>query len=179
MLDANGETVLDQFTYSSKWQNPILISVADVSLEKINPALPVQSQSSWHSAASSVNYGTPGYKNSQYRALEQGNSANKVWLEKDYFSPNNDGADDVLLIHFAAELVGTSANIQIFNSVGEKIRQLSNNILLPPEGFISWDGVADNGKIANAGVYILYFQFFNNTNSTKNIIKLPVVLTNR
>jgi hypothetical protein len=60
-------TVTDEVTYRDDWHFKLIDNAEGVSLERIDPAGPSQQASNWHSAASTAGYGTPGYKNSQYR----------------------------------------------------------------------------------------------------------------
>ena len=46
-----------------------------------------------------MNYSTPGKQNSQYN--EGGLFTNSFSLEKSFFSPNNDGINDVLILHYS------------------------------------------------------------------------------
>lgn len=177
LTDENNEIIYDQFTYSSKWHHPLVKNAAGVSLEKINPNMPTQSQESWHSASSEVDYGTPGYRNSQYRELESDVTKDNVWIEPEYFSPDNDGVLDVCFIRYATEHVGSVANAIIFNAVGEKVYRLYSDALLSSEGYIIWDGKTDSGKLANSGVYVLYLQLFNPSTGKKSEFKLPIVVS--
>ncbi|MDR1652331.1 MAG: hypothetical protein LBS01_01530 [Prevotellaceae bacterium] len=180
LLDEDGTNEFDSFSYSSKWHHPLVNNVKNVSLEKINPSMPSQSASSWHSAASQVQYGTPGYMNSQFREIAGSQSENRVWLATEHFSPDNDGFNDLCYIHYATELAGATANAAIFDAVGNRIKQLCDRVLLSADGYMVWDGTKTNGKLANPGVYVLYFQLFNvNGDSKTQEIKLPVVLTMR
>jgi len=47
-------------------QFPLLIYYDGVALERINPDVSSNDENNWHSAAESVGFGTPGYKNSQF-----------------------------------------------------------------------------------------------------------------
>lgn len=151
-----------------------------VSLERINPDLLSQSPSSWHSAASEVRYGTPGYKNSQFRDLSTTAVPEKwVWVEPEAFSPDNDGVDDVSFIRYKTDAVGYTANVIVFNSVGMKIKQLASNVLLTSDGILTWDGKTDRGLNVNPGIYVLYFEMINAENGVKKIEKLPLVVSAR
>jgi hypothetical protein len=151
-----------------------------VALERINPLLPTQNPESWHSAASEVNYGTPGYRNSQYREFSGNETTQKtVWTDPEAFSPDNDGVNDVCFIHYKTETAGYVANAVILNQVGVKVFQLASNILLATEGFLSWDGRTDKGKSANVGIYILYFEMFNPQTGGRKKLKLPIVVSTR
>ncbi|MCL2596588.1 MAG: lamin tail domain-containing protein [Paludibacter sp.] len=179
LLDENAGSEFDSFTYSPKMHYILLNNTRNVSLEKINPKMPSNDINSWHSAAFDVNYGTPGYKNSQYHELQNNKNDNRIWLETEYFSPDNDGYNDLCYIYYATELIGSTANAVIFDALGNRIKQLCNNVLLSSEGFLTWDGTRQDGKMANPAVYVLYFQFFNPNTAEKKEIKLPIVLTMR
>ncbi|MDR0811957.1 MAG: Ig-like domain-containing protein, partial [Paludibacter sp.] len=157
--------VLEEFTYNAKWHHALIKNKKGVALEKINPDLPANSAESWHSAASEVSYGTPGYRNSQYREItKNAETENFVWTEPPAFSPDNDGFEDVCFVHYNMAESGFVANITIFTATGIKIKQLAANYLLQPEGFITWDGATDNGKLANAGIYVILFEAINPNN---------------
>jgi len=180
LTNAAKDTVYEELTYNVKWHHSLVKNPKGVALERINPQLPTQNPASWHSAASEVNYGTPGYKNSQYRELDQGAEIEKfVWTEPECFSPDNDGVDDVCFIHYKTDAVGYVANAVILNVVGVKIFQLASNILLSTEGFITWDGRTDKGKNANVGIYVLYFEMFNPTTGSRKNVKMPIVVSSR
>ncbi len=172
--------VLDEVRYNTKWHHTLVKNPKGVSLERINPELPSQSPSSWHSAGSEVRYGTPGYKNSQYRDLEIALEQDKwVWVEPEAFSPDNDGIDDVCFIRYKTEAVGYTANVIIFNSVGVKIKQLVSNYLLTPDGVLLWDGKTDREQNVNPGIYVLYFEMTNVDNGVKKVEKLPLIVSAR
>ncbi len=180
LCNAAKDTIYDELTYNSNWHHVLIKNPKGVALERINPELITQNPVSWHSAASETNYGTPGYKNSQYRELVSEAKTEKfVWVDPEAFSPDNDGTDDVCFIRYKTELNGYVANAIVFNAVGVKVRQLVSNTLLASEGFLTWDGKTDNGKNANVGVYVLYFEIFNPQNGSRKQQKLPIVVSSR
>jgi hypothetical protein len=180
LANSKADTVYDELTYNEKWHHLMIKNPQGVALERINPALPTQSAESWHSAASEVKYGTPGYKNSQYREIENTFSNKQfVWVEPEAFSPDNDGTDDVCFIKYRTPTEGFVANAQIINATGTKVFQLVSNALLSSEGFFSWDGRTDNGKIANAGIYVLYFEMIQPKTGQKKQMKIPIVVSAR
>jgi hypothetical protein len=180
LTNAAKDTIYDELTYNVKWHHILIKNPKGVALERINPDMPTQDANSWHSAGSEVNYGTPGYKNSQYRdILSEENSEKFVWADPECFSPDNDGVNDVCFIRYKTEMNGYVANAVILNSVGVKVFQLASDILLSSEGFFSWDGRNDNGKIANAGIYVLCFEIFNPKIGARKRIKLPIVVSSR
>lgn len=180
LANATKDSIYDELTYNVKWHHPLIKNPKGVALERINPSLPTQSQDSWHSAASEVNYGTPGYKNSQYQDIDSTASTSKtVWTEPESFSPDNDGVDDVCFIHYKTDANGYVANVMILNAVGVKVVQLASNILLSTEGFLTWDGKTDKNKNANVGIYVLYFEMFNPKTGSRKQLKMPIVVSSR
>jgi hypothetical protein len=180
LANAAKDTIYDELTYSVKWHHPLVKNPKGVALERINPQLPTQDPGSWHSAASEVNYGTPGYKNSQYRDLSAVGTPEKVvWTEPESFSPDNDGVDDVCFIHYRTEAAGYVASVIILNVSGVPVYHLASNILLQTEGFLTWNGITDKGKNANVGIYVLYFEMFNPNTGNRKQLKMPIVVSSR
>lgn len=180
LCNATKDTIYDELTYNTNWHHVLVKNPKGVALERINPDLPTQNKSSWHSAASEVNYGTPGYKNSQFREIEVvANDPKFVWTDPEAFSPDNDGVDDVCFVRYKTDANGYVANAFIFNAVGVKVYQLASNVLLANEGFLTWDGKTDSGKNANVGVYVLYFEMINPQSGVRKQLKLPIVVSSR
>ncbi|ADQ80235.1 hypothetical protein Palpr_2099 [Paludibacter propionicigenes WB4] len=180
LASAAKDTIYDELNYNVKWHNAFVKHPKGVALERINPSLPTQSAASWHSAASEVNYGTPGYQNSQYRDISVSEVDPKIFrTDPEAFSPDNDGVNDVCFIRYKTDTTGYVANVLILNQVGMKVYQLASSILLSSEGFLTWDGRTDKGKIANSGIYVLYVEMFNPQTGAKKIIKLPIVVSTR
>ncbi len=181
-LDTNDTIILDEVRYDAKWHHSLIRNPKGVSLERINPRMPSQSPSSWHSAAKDVNYGTPGYKNSQFREMTPTTLPdNEKWFYPDpeAFTPDNDGIDDVSLIRYKTDAEGFTANVIIFNAVGVKVTQLANNHILGNEGYLVWDGKTDRGINVNPGIYVLYVELVNAGSGVKKIEKMPIVVSAR
>lgn len=174
------DTIADEITYSPKWHHVSVKNPKGVALEKINPDLPGTNATSWHSASWETNYGTPGYRNSQFREItDEALSDKTIWTDPEAFSPDNDGTDDVCLIRYKLPAGGYVGSLTITNSAGVKMCTPATNILLSTEGFISWDGKTDRGQSANAGIYVIYFEIFNPLSGEKIIKKLPVAVSYR
>ncbi|MDP4225955.1 MAG: hypothetical protein Q8910_06210, partial [Bacteroidota bacterium] len=140
-----------------------------VSLERINFDQSTNNASNWHSAAETVGYATPGYKNSQYNA--QIDRSSEFSVSPEIFSPDNDGRDDLLHIHYKLDQPGFVANILIFDSRGREVKRLGRNVLLPSEGDLTWDGLDHRGGKASMGMYILFVELFNLNGEVRNIKK--------
>lgn len=179
ICNAAKDTILDELTYNAKWHHLLIKNPKGVALERINPDFPTQDKSSWHSAASEVNYGTPGFKNSQFREILSGSPDKTIKIEPQAFSPDNDGVDDLCFIHYSLPDNGYVATLLILNAVGVKTYELAVGKLLSAEGFFTWDGNTDKGQIAKSGIYVLYFEAFNPNNGHKIQQKHAIVVSNR
>jgi len=181
ICNASKDTIYDELSYNTNWHHSLIKNPKGVALERINPELETQSVASWHSAASEINYGTPGYRNSQFREINQSTIIPEKFVKADpeAFSPDNDGVDDICFIRYKTDKDGYVANATIFNAVGVKVAKLASNVLLASEGFLTWDGKTDTGKNANVGVYVLYFEMFNPQTGVRKQQKLPIVVSSR
>lgn len=180
LTDAEKAVVYDELTYSESWHHPLIRNPKGVALERISPDFITQSEDSWHSASSETNYGTPGYRNSQYReTFEPAVDDSFVWLEPEAFSPDNDGWEDVCMIHYRTDEPGYAANVLVFDALGVEVCRLADNDLLSSEGTYVWDGTLANGTNANAGVYVLYFEMFHPQKGNRKAVKKPVVVSGR
>jgi len=180
LTDSERDFIFDELTYSTKWHHPLIRNAKGVALERISPLLPTQNADSWHSASSETNYGTPGYRNSQFREINSNTLEEKwVWIEPEAFSPDNDGIDDICFIYYKTDEVGYVANVAIFNASGAKVCQLASNAVLSTEGYFIWDGKTDKGQNANVGIYVLYFEKFHVGSGKRKQVKLPLVVSAR
>lgn len=171
-----GDTlVLDRFYYLDDYQFPNLDDDDGVSLERLSFSAETQNPDNWHSAASTVNYGTPGYQNSELLDPNPGDGS--VTVNPETFSPDQDGTDDVLSINYDFDEAGWNARVTVFDPHGRKVRRLRENFLLPTEaGNLTWDGIDDNGKKAPIGVYVILFEASNPNTGKVSVFKVGCVL---
>lgn len=165
---------IDEVAYSDKWHFALIANSEGVALERIDPSGISQDRGNWHSAASTAGYGTPTYKNSQYRQTEINNV--RIEISPKIFSPDNDGKDDVTTIQYNVEASGYVANLTIFDAAGRPIRYLVNNALLGIKGQWTWDGLDEKKEKLPIGTYIIYTELFN-LEGKKKAFKNTVVLT--
>lgn len=171
----NQGAILDEVNYTEKWHFPLIKKVQGVSLERIDYSGP-STASNFHSAATSVGYGTPGYKNSQYQAPDA--LPGEITIQPEVFSPDNDGIDDFLTINYSFPTPGYVTNITIFDANGRPVRFLQKNSLSGLKGYYRWDGLNDKGAQLPQGIYIVYTEIFNTGGKTKKF-KNTVVLARR
>lgn len=181
MPDAEGHVALtdvafnvfERVHYSGDWHHPLVSNPEGVSLERIHPSLSSNLQDSWHSAASIVNYASPGKLNSQFTGTAVNNKS--ITINTNTLSPNNDGLNDVLLITY--NLPEESAlSLTIFGLNGVRIATIANNILAEKHGEISWNGTDDNGQMNATGLYILLAEWFT-PKGEKGMQKLNIAIS--
>ena len=161
------DKILDSFDYTENLHNPIINDPDGVSLERINHNIDTNTASNWTSAASTSNYGTPGYGNTF--TLIPGDPLTDFNLRSTSFSPNNDGLHDFLIIDYSLEKSGYVASIKIYNEKGNLIKNLANNALLSGKGFLTWNGLNDDNYPARVGLYIIVVNIFHPDGDTKNL----------
>ena len=169
----NDGVIIDEVKYSRDMHFPLLNYTDGISLERINPFLPSEEKTNWHSAAESCGFATPGYKNSQYRESCSGDDW--VTIIPPIFSPDNDGKDDFLSLGLHPDRPGYYVTITVFDNRGRKVRQLVNNRLLSAEEQIIWDGIDDNRQKAPIGIYLIYAEFINPDGNKKQVKKAVVL----
>lgn len=180
LTNARKDTVFDEFTYNVSMHHVSVKNPKGVALERIYPDRESEDMTNWHSAAFSNNYGTPGFKNSQYREKSDTNEGEKGFsLEKDVFSPDNDGFDDVCVLKYVLDEAGYVADILILSATGERVFSLLSNELLATSGELFWDGRNDRGKVAAVGIYVIFAEIIQPVKGKRKQFKIPVVLSSR
>ncbi len=168
--------VVDEVKYKDDWHFKLIDDAEGVSLERIDPAGPSQNETNWHSAASTAGYGTPTYKNSQYKLLNAINAT--IEITPKVFSPDNDGREDIATIQYEVTEPGYVANITIFDAAGRPIRNLVRNGTLGLKGYWNWDGLNDKGSKLPVGTYIIFIEIFT-LQGKKSTFKNTVVLARK
>jgi hypothetical protein len=151
----NEQIVIDSFTYSEDMHSTFVTDKEGVSLERINPNGSTNDRFNWSSCSTQIGGATPGYENSSYYEFID-NSEDKISIVNKVFSPNFDGFNDKLLIHYSFENGAKLSNFYVFDTRGRFITQFVNNEVLGVEGVITWDGFVEGVKVP-IGIYILYY----------------------
>lgn len=174
IMDQHGE-IIDEVPYDKSWHFALIKDKKGVALERIS--FDGQSdKGNFHSAARDVNYGTPGTKNSQNRSDRE--AAGEFSVSPEIFSPDNDGIDDFLTIHYSFSAAGNMTNIKIFDASGRMVRYLEKNSLSGQKGYYRWDGLDDKQQQLPQGIYIIHFESFNSYGK-KQVHKKAVTLARR
>ncbi|MGG9962122.1 lamin tail domain-containing protein [Ferruginibacter sp. SUN106] len=175
ILNAQGN-ITDELKYDEKWHFKLIDNNEGVALERIDYNAPTQQQDNWHSAATSVGYGTPTYKNSQYKINDAVQGA--ITVTPEIVSPDNDGMDDFATISYSFPAPGYVANIIVFDAAGRAVRYLQRNALCGTGGNYRWDGLGEKNQQLPVGIYIIFTEVFNLEGKRKQF-KNTIVLARR
>lgn len=157
LLDSKGE-IIDEMSYSDNMHHPLITKTEGVSLERTSFSLPASLPKNWQSAARSVGFATPGYKNSVTAVRDSADR--KVFIEPVIISPNGDGINDQLNIYLFTGEPGSLLNITILNCAGRVIRKLANNFTSGSSDQIIWDGLNADFQKVQPGIYVLDISIF-------------------
>lgn len=172
LLNEQG-VVVDEVAYSNKWHFPLIDNDEGIALERIDPDQASQSAQNWHSAASTAGYGTPTYRNSQYKSVET--ASGSISISPAVFSPDGDGFNDITSISYNLPQSGFVANITIFDAAGRPVKNLVRNATTSTSGYWNWNGLNDKNNPLPIGTYIILSEFFN-LQGKKQVYKNTVVL---
>ncbi len=148
LFDNTGK-IIDSLRYDESW--PVQ---PGRSLEKLRPDYPSASRDSWSAAVNQRGF-TPGETNSIH--VESVSDGAKITCSPNPFSPDDDGFEDLLQIHFQLPYDLATIDIEIFDVVGRLISAPAWNQAAAREGIISWDGMDENKRPARTGIYIIKF----------------------
>ncbi len=158
--------IIDRMRYDDEMHFVMLNSTKGISLERINPELKGMEISNWHSASETSGFATPAYQNSQHHNSQE--ISELFSLDPKVFSPDNDGYNDLLFIHFKIADNGYTGSFMVFDLSGNLIKILADNQLLSQSGVYNWDGTSENGERSKIGPYIIYAEF---VHPSGNILK--------
>jgi len=175
LLNQQGR-VIDEVNYKDDWHFALISNDEGVALERIDYDGRSQDPKNWHSAASTVGYGTPTYRNSQYRINEVVEGT--ISVSPSIISPDNDGLDDFADIRFRFPAAGYVASVTIFDAVGRPVRYLQRNTLNGLEGSWRWDGLGEKNTKLLPGIYVILTEVFNLDGKTKKF-KNTIVLARK
>lgn len=171
-LFRNDSVLVDYFHYDEDYHYALLNSEDGKSLERITTGGGMNNPDNWHTASENVEWGTPGYRNSQFAMPT---SVGDVSLDPQAFSPDNDGYNDVLTINFDLTDTDNILDVRIYDNQGRLIRLLKDNYFIGQQGTLFWDGINDEGTKAAIGTYVILVSV-KNAQGNETQFKLVAVL---
>ena len=175
IFDDEGKKI-DSFQYSDDQQFPLVVNSRGVSLERLSTSEKNDLSNNWHSAAATAGFATPGYRNSQQAGNASGGS--DISVDDEIFSPDNDGYDDVLTVHYAFPHPGTVLSLNVYDFNGLPVRTLLSGQTVSSDGLITWDGLKEDWSIAGSGIYILMGKSFD-LEGHSSVYRKAIYLTRR
>ena len=173
-LANNPLVVIDSFNYSSELYPSLINSFDGVALERVNPLRATNEVTNWQPAATSEHYGTPGYLNSQYCPLPNGNG--QLIISPKIFSPELANLDHSVSFKIIPSYPGSFTTLTIYNIEGRKVITLVNHELIGTENTYSWNGLNESGNPSPTGYYLAILQIYTPEGKTE-ILKEQVILT--
>jgi hypothetical protein len=122
-------------------------------LERLHPDRPSSDRTNWHSASETAGFATPGYLNSH--GNDQGEGEGILTVEPAFFSPDNDGKDDLVTIRFEGVAPDVAVTLSVYDAMGRLVNILANNVLISSQELFSWDGTKAGHLRAATGSYVI------------------------
>jgi hypothetical protein len=176
LLDPSGAMV-DSVRFDADWHNPSLSSTMGRSLERLNPAFPAVSASSWSSCALDAG-GTPGRRNSLYTELPPQLAGEEAQLsvQPNPFSPDGDGFEDVCVIGYRLPAAVNTMRLRAYDARGRLLRTIANSAPAGRSGQVLWDGRGDDGSRVRIGMVILLLEAVDQHDAVVSAAKTVVVV---
>jgi len=156
MSDDAGYQVLDSLYYFAAMHAGFLKNTKGISLERQDFNIATNVPGNFGSAALSTGGATPGYGNTHMSSDKTG-----IRLKTRVVSPNYDGINDKLELHYTISEPHLMATIRIYDVQGRMIRTLMHHISIPSHGIWIWDGTTDRHQPVSEGIYTIVIELYN------------------
>lgn len=163
--------IIDVFHYDENMHFELLEDVNGVSLERV---FQTGDGAAWRSAGSTVNFGTPGTKNSQSLLF---NSYANLEIEPKIITPNGDGEKDFTSIYYSQSYNQYMLTIKIYDENGLLVKILKNNSLESGSGVVLWDGYSTEIEKIRLGNYIIMAEFLDLETHQLQVSKQILILS--
>ena len=170
------DVIMQEISFSPDWHHPLITETRGVSLERTTWKGTENDHHTWQSAASTVGFATPGYRNSQW--IEQHTMLHQLKVSPSVIFPDQSGYQDYAQIRVHSEKPGSMLNLTIFDSRGRIIRRVVQNYSLASENTFTWDGTDQAQKRADDGYYIVWAETFD-TDGGVQVQKTKLVVGSR
>jgi len=142
--------MIDNVNYSDDWGGG-----NGFSLERITLFMDSNDPLNWGGSVN--NFGsTPSEGNSLF--VDEIMDHGKLEFSPNPFSPDNDGHEDELILSYNIPYSYSKLYIDIYSINGILIKSLSNGVIVPSNGFITWNGHDKSGRRCKMGPYIIKFE---------------------
>lgn len=169
--------ILDIVYINPDFHTSFISETKGIALERTYSYSNGLSKSAWASASKTEGYGTPGKPNSQW--IDNFISDQLLELSNEYFSPDQDGFQDLVQIKCTLPNNQNLINLKIYNEYGQLIKTLARNEYVGNFYNVVWDGATQNGSKAPIGIYKVVLDGFNQSGKPLKDSKTLVVATRR
>lgn len=167
---------IDEVSYTKKMHYSLLRDDEGIALEKTVPHSNSSDAGNWHSASESSGWGTPGAPNSVFAEFPSG--FNTIEFSSTKITPDNDGTEDLLIIHLRLAGNGNVVSVTIYDETGNFVSKIADNMLAGPDASIIWDGTAADGTLVRTGIYIVFITLFDDKGKVSRRKKVCTVIRN-
>lgn len=171
-LLSKDEVMIDFIHYDEDMHYPLIADENGKALERISFEIGMNNPENWHTASENVQWGTPGYLNSQQLYPEV---TGTVTVSPEIFSPDNDGNNDFTLITLDFISPDNVVNIEIYDSQGRMIRELKDSYFVGTNASFQWDGTTDEGTKVSIGTYVILVTVLDSSGKQTQYKKAVVV----
>lgn len=144
---------IDTLVYHDSLHHPHLNTTQGFSLERVEGDL---TKETWLSASINSGGKTPGCPNSQQWNYHLNDIQFQITPE--YFSPNNDGYNDVIAFSYHGQQPGVESSLKILTKDGYVIKTLSNGEWQGQQAQWTWDGTDENQELSPPGLFFAILQ---------------------
>jgi len=117
----------------------------------LRPELKSDDFLNWSTAVNPEGH-TPGEPNSIY--IESPVIKGRVTYSPNPFSPDGDGHEDQIYIHYQLPYELAVLKLEIFDALGRNIANPYWNVPVAQERILIWDGKRKTGQRARVGIYV-------------------------
>ncbi len=143
--------VIDEVAYSYHWHASSVKDRKGVALERIDPDKPGSEAANWTSATAASGYGTPGDRNSHYKAAPTDRATGME-------APVYDRATGLYHIIYSFDQPGFTIRARIYDLSGRQVAVAANHEAVAMQGAITWNGTGTDGSRLAPGVYIFHVE---------------------
>ncbi len=139
---------IDTLIYQDSMHHPYLIDTEGVSLERVEGDL---TKETWLSASSGEGDQTPGCPNSQ----QWNYILDEIQFQctPEYFSPNQDGYQDIIAFSYQGEQAGVETQLRILSKDGYEMKTISAGEWQGHHAQWTWDGTDNTQVLCPPGLY--------------------------
>lgn len=167
----SAKTVIDSLAYSELWHEDFLPTTQNISLEKIRPDLPTQSEENWKTCTDDA--GNTALRSNSYNKANE--SKDKISATPNPFSPTSSG-EPYIVIDFELSFINALVDCDIYYPNGTKAFNLTSAKFVSKNGFVTWNGRDETGYLLPVGPYVAVIAATNQDSGESEVLKTVIVI---